>query len=262
MARESAALYKEDVHFQQQFPPYNKVVSLPGITAASPYLSDKVDDSFMALRAAVVQQAGFDFLGTLKEALWNVDRLPEPGQPLQSWHYAGRSFDFDRNLVFGDPPPVEVVREEVGVNTYWRVYLRVPKEFQNGQLGEPLKALPWDFASRRSGDPQTFEQGGRVKATVPAGYYVDLTQIAEDFGWIRIPSERTWRSNYGGLLYWQFDKRESLSWNEAMLQLYTQEQIADFLNGPPPQPTPPPALTDTPVPDRKTATPIPPDLHK
>ena len=233
---------------------------LNGVTAPSPYLSDKVDDSFVAMRQAVVQQIGFDFLGTLKDALWAVDRLPDPGQTKQSWHYAGRAIDFDRNLVFGGPPPVEVVREDIGVNTYWRVYVRVPNELQGGQLGEPLKHLPWDFASRTSGDPQTFEQGGKTKTAVPAGYYVDFTQLAEDYGWMSVPSERTWRSNYSGILYWEYDKREGLSWNDAMLQLYTQDQINGFLKSPTPLPVPPTALPDTPGPTR-TATPIPPDTR-
>jgi len=253
-----APLYKEEVHFEQAAPPYFKLAVLKGVTAPSPYLSDKVDDSFVAMRQAVVEQIGFDFLGTLKEALWAIDRLPDPGQGKQSWHYAGRAIDFDRNLVFGNPPPIEVVREDLGVNTYWRVYVRVPNELQGGQLGEPLKRLPWDFASRTSGDPQTFEQGGKTKATAPAGYYVDFTQLAEDFGWMRVPSERTWRSNYPGILYWEYNKREGLSWNDAMLQLYTQDQVNAFLKGPTPLPIPPTAPPDTPAP-AKSATPIPPD---
>src|SRR5262249_40195519 len=103
-------LFKEEVHYQGQQPPYNRLAILKGIQAPNPYLSDKVDDSFLAMRSAVVQQAGFDFLGNLADALWSTDRLPEPGQVRQSWHYAGRAFDFKKNLVFGDPAPIEVVR--------------------------------------------------------------------------------------------------------------------------------------------------------
>ncbi len=254
-------LYKEEIHYQSQTAPYNKLAILNGINAPKPYLSDKVDDSFLALRAEVVKQAGTDFLGTLKDALWEQDRVPDPGQSRQSWHYAGRAFDFDKNLVFGSPSPVEVVREDVGVNTYWRVYLRVPEELQGGQLGEPLKHVPWDFASRSSGDPQAFEDGGRPKTSVPSGYYVDFTELAANFGWLRIPSERDWRRNYSSLLYWEFDKRETLSWNEAMLQLYSQQEVAAFLNGPTLVPTPVAPPTETPQRGgTRTPTPIPPDV--
>ncbi|MEP7286848.1 MAG: hypothetical protein ABI947_13895 [Chloroflexota bacterium] len=258
-AAQAPPLYKEEIHFESPNPPYNRVAVLAGITAPNAFLSDKVDDSFVALRQDTVKEVGFDFLGKLQDALWGTDRPPEPGQSRQSWHYAGRSIDFDKFLVFGDPvPPVEVVREDVGVNTYWRVYIRVPEELQGGQLGEPLKRLPWDFASRSSGDPQSFENGGRNKAVVPSGYYVDFTQLAEDFGWTRVPAERTWRSVYSSILYWEYDKRDNMSWNDAMLQLYTKDQIESFLSGPAFAPTPRPQPSETAV-VPKTATPIPPD---
>ena len=194
----------------------------------------------------------------MQDALWSRDRLPEPGQSRQSWQYAGRAFSFDRNLVFNNPPPIEVVREDVGVNTFWRVYIRVDEASQGGPLGEPLKQIPWDFASRTSGDPQVFEQGGRLKVTVPTGYYVDFTLLAEDYGWQRIPSERQWRANFPSLLYWEFDRRDNLTWMEAMAELYTQEEIDAFLFGPTPVPTKPPEPTETPVP-RRSPTPVPPD---
>jgi TolB protein len=251
-------LYVENVEGRRDSPPYYQVRALSGVSAATlAALSDRVDDSFVALREAVLRQSGIDFLGALQDALWTLDRLPEPGQPRQSWHYAGRAFSFDRNLVFNLPiPPIEVVREEVGASVMWRVYLRVAETAQSGQLGEPLKRLPWDFASRTAGDPQIFEQGGRTKAAVPAGYYIDLTRLAEDYGWQRVPAGRDWRSNFPSILYWQFERRDGLTWDQAMLELYTQEQIDAFLFGVRLQPT----LTPTnAAPVRRSPTPIPPD---
>ncbi len=252
------ALYTENVEGRRDSPPYYQVRALNGVSAAAlAALSDRVDDSFVALREAVLRQSGIDFLGALQDAIWTLDRLPEPGQPRQSWHYAGRAFAFDRNLVFNLPlPPVEVVREEVGANVVWRVYLRVAETAQSGQLGEPLKRLPWDFASRSAGDPQIFEQGGRLKAAVPIGYYIDLTRLAEDYGWQRVPAGRDWRSNFPSILYWQFERRDGLTWDEAMLELYTQEQIDAFLFGARLQPTATPADA---APLRRSPTPIPPD---
>ncbi len=256
-AAEVKPLYQEKIGVDRPNPPYNMVAKLNGVNAPEPYLCDKVDDSFNALRQAVTQKINTDFLGNLKDAFWGLDRMPDPGQPRQDWHYAGRAFSLDKDLVFGNPAPIEVVREDVGVNTYWRLYIRVPEDLQNGQLGEPLKAVPWDFASRSSGDPQTFEQGGRPKSSVPTGYYVDFTQVAEDYGWMRIPAGRAWRLNYSSILYWDYEKRDGLSWNDAMLQLYDQDKINEFMRGPTQVPTPRPAPTDTPAPPR-TATPIPP----
>jgi TolB protein len=259
-ALEIGPLVEEKVNYEGQTPPYNRLALLSGINAPSPSLSDKVDDSFVGLRIAVNKAVNRDFLGTLRDAYWDLSRLPEPGQVRENWHYAGRAFSLDENLVFGDVPPIEVVREDVGVNTFWRVYIRVPEDLQNGQLGEPLKRLPWDFASRRSGDPQTFEQGGRPKTAVPTGYYVDFTLIAEDYGWSRVPSDRTWRQNYPAIRYWEFNKRDGLTWRDAMLQLYTQDQINAFLSGPAQAPTPFAQPTNTPTSGpTRTPTPIPPD---
>ncbi len=251
-----APLYTENVE-RRSTAPFYQFKNLTGIRAPLALLSDRVDDSFLALRQAVLAQAGYDFLGTLADAVWDFNRLPEPGQSRQNWHYTGRAFAFDRNLVYNNPAPVEIVKEETATGTFWRVYLRVAETAQGGQLGEPLKRLPWDFASRTSGDPIGFEQGGKPKPAVPSGYYIDFTQLAEDYGWQRIASDRIWRQNFSGILYWQFVKHDNLTWNEAMLELFTQPQIDQFLSGPTPVPTLRPTLTDTP--GARTATPLPPD---
>ena len=79
----------------------------------------------------------------------------------------GRAFGINRNLIAGFPARIEMAREDLDVNTYWRVYVRVADEAQNGQLGEPLRRLPWDMLSRDQGDVQAYDQGGRLKSEVP-----------------------------------------------------------------------------------------------
>jgi TolB protein len=105
-------------------------------------------------------------------------------------------------------------------------------------------------------DPQVVESGGRPKTAVPAGYYIDFTALANDFGWERVPALRNWRGYAGGILYWQFERRDGLNWNDAMLELYAQTSIDAFLAGPPPRPTLEPTETRS---APRTATPIPPD---
>jgi TolB protein len=261
-------LYTEEIGYRSQQPPYRRLRDLSGGKAPphSLYLTDSVDDSFAALREATRAKIGLDFLGERVEMLWKIsgaDRyVPDPGQSSQNFHYAGRAFDFDRNLVFSSsseiPSPIEVVREDdPNGSTYWRVYVRVAEPFQNGSLGEPLRRLPWDIASRSSTDPTVVEQGGKPKATVPPGYYMDFTALAETYGWSRVAALRNWRAFAGGLLYWQFERRDGLSWNDAMLELYSQLEVDAYLAGPAPRPVTA-APTDTPRPPR-TATPIPPD---
>lgn len=261
-------LFTEEIGYKSETPPYRR---LRDLSAGKPkpnslLLTDSVDDSFAALRDAARAQLGVDFLGDRVEMLWSIsgaDRyIPDPGLPLQNWHFAGRAFDFDRNLIYTNnpdvPAPVEVVREDdPNGGTLWRVYVRVSDARQNGTLGEPLKRLPWDFASRTSNDPQVVENGGRLKTSVPPGYYVDFTALAEDYGWGRIAALRNWRGYTGGILYWQFERRDALSWNDAMLELYPQASIEAFLSGPVPRATLLPTETRTFI--TRTPTPIPPD---
>ncbi len=46
---------------------------------------------------------------------------------------------------------VEVVREDFGGETYWRVFVRASR--QDGSLGEPLRTRPWTFEARSPGHP-------------------------------------------------------------------------------------------------------------
>lgn len=249
-------LYTENTEGTAAEPPYYKFRQI-GATVSSRLnvLSDRVDDSFNALREAANRKVGYDFLGSLRDALWDGGRLPDAGQPRQNWHYTGRAFSFDGNLVFNEPPPIEVVREDIGVATYWRVYVRVAPSLQNGTRGEPLKRFPWDFAART--DPIGLENGGRLKAIVPAGYYVDFTELAEDYGWFRVASERLWRSNFSSIQYWQYEKRDNLTWEQAMLEIMSRDELQQVLTGPTLVPTPRVQPTDTPPP-RRSPTPIPP----
>lgn len=250
-------LYDEQISNQAANPPYYSLRPI-NVTAPSPLLSDRVDDSFNALRQVVSRTAGVDFLGALEDSFWDAARLPEPGQNRQDWHYTGRAISFDRNLVFNTPSPIEIVREDIGINTFWRVYVRVADSAQNGALGEPLKQIPWDFDSRRT-DAVAFEQGGKLKDRIPSGYYVDFTALAADYGWLRSPAGRNWRSNYSSIFYWEYVKQDGLGWDQAMLEVFTAEQLNAFLTGPTPIPTVPPRPTEEETPrPRRSPTPIPP----
>ncbi len=153
------------------------------------------------------------------------------------------------------------MREDREVNTYWRVYIRVVEQAQNGTLGEPLRAPPWDFTARSSGEVDDYERGGRLKDSIPPGYYIDLTQLATDYGWERVPALRTWQFNFGAIQFWEFMKTDGLSWRDAMLELYNPEDLALFFTEATIVPPPPPLPTGSPSPEVEASpTPIPPDL--
>jgi len=82
-----------------------------------------------------------------------------------------------------------------------------------------------------------------VRTQVPEGYYIDLTQLAADFGWSRVAAGTDWRANSNTINYWAFQKRDGLSWFEGMREIYTEGQLVNFAPTAAPQvnnPTPPP----------------------
>lgn len=200
--------------------------------ANTAYLNAQIVPAFNALRLETVSRLGWDFLAVLESAFWDTQRQPEVGQPRQSWHYTGRAFSFERDFAFQDRevPRVVVVREDRELGVYWRVFVRVAEQAQNGGLGEPLRDVPWDLLSRTTGDPEAFEQGGQLASSVPGGYYVDFTRLAADYEFYPVSSDVTWRANVSGLLFWQFVKTDDISWRDAMQQLYTPSQVQGFLN--------------------------------
>jgi|GEM_PF-126953 len=228
-----------DPLFVEQVQTYNEAApirlqSLPDVQAPSAYLSDQVNDSFNALREQVLQSSGIDVLGTLDDAWWNLERLPQPGEERRNWHMTGRAFSITRNAILGFPAPIEIVREDSDTETLWRVYVRVSDQAQSGQLGEPLRKMPWDFTSRSLGDVQAYNQGGRLRAEVPKGYYIDLTQLATDYGWDRRSASTDWRANNNATNYWLFYKPERLDWLTAMLEVHTEGELINFMPTPAP----------------------------
>jgi hypothetical protein len=221
-----------DLYIEQSSPSTDdvayKLSPLNNVDAPNPVLSDAVNDSFNALRERVLEVSGRDFLGELDDTFWVIDQLPQPGEDRRDWHKTGRAFSITRNSILGYPPIIEIVREDRGVGTYWRVYLRVADEAQSGQLGKPLKRMPWDLLSRSSGDVEAYNQGGRLKTEMPSGYYIDLTQLALDYGWEWTPAGNDWRANANTINYWMFRKTDGLDWYHAMLEIYTVSQLGGF----------------------------------
>ncbi len=222
------ALFIEQEQRSAGDPPY-QLNSLINVDAPIPALSDRVNDSFNALRERANQAAGWDVLGQIEDAFWEIDRLPQPGEERRNWLMTGRGFAINRNAIVGFPSPIEIVREDIDINTQWRIYVRVVDEAQIGQLGEPLRRMPWDFLSRSSGDIDAYNQGGRLRAQMPSGYYIDLTQLAADYGWERVPAANDWRANFNSINYWLFQKRDGLQWYDAMRELYTEGQLGGFV---------------------------------
>ncbi len=219
-----------------------RLVDLPGINAPNPSLSDAVDEPFLALREKVAASAGWDFLANLDNAFVGLNDPLPPGFAYNDWLYTGRAFAISEAAVRSGW--VEVVREDIGAQTYWRVFVRASK--QDGSLGEPLRTHPWDFTARYTGDPSAYDLGGAARKSIPGGFYLDFTQMAADFGFVRVPALPNWRTFYPGARFNEFVLTDGLDWESAMLQLYP----ASAIQTPTPYrtPTATPTITPSPTP--------------
>ncbi len=189
------ALIKSQTRFDTPIP--NKrasVVQLNNVKAPHPFLHDAVDEAFIALRQRVITETGWDSLASLADAYEPLTSTLDPGKG-EDWLYTGRAFSL--NPLTLNVGWMQVIREEINGQTYWRVYLRALA--QDGSQGEPLPGLPWDLNARYNLDPQSYDQGGVLMQSIPAGYWVDFTNLANQYGWQRIAAQNNWRTYFTGM---------------------------------------------------------------
>ena len=216
-------LYLELVQPTPTADPRYRLIALPKMGARRQhYLSDRVNESFNALRERVVEEAGWDYLGEPASTTRPMTYTPPSGHSRMSWHLCGRAFGLDQDPYESDDPQVELIRQDVGNVTYWRVYLRASK--QDGSMGEPLHEAPWDLNARQEGG-RSMVEGGAPRARIPPGYYVDFTTLASSYGWERVPSLWRWRYFWADIRWWEFQKTDGLSWWACMLEIFEPKRI-------------------------------------
>jgi TolB protein len=190
------------------------LIELEGVQAPYPNLHDLADEAFDALRERVRLEVGWDALASLENAFVPITTSLDPGFS-EDWLYTGRAFAI--NSLMTNAGWMVAVREDFGAQTYWRLYLRA--QLQDGSLGEPLRDTPWDLSARYNLDPKVYEQGGTY-SDIPEGYWVDITSLAIQYGWERVPALPNWRTFYRGARFTEFALTGGLDWYSAMLQLY------------------------------------------
>jgi TolB protein len=218
------------------------LVDLEGVQAPYPQLQDLADEAFKALRERVQREAGWDALASLENAFVPITSSLDPGFG-EDWLYTGRAFAI--NSLMTNAGWMVAVREDFGSQTYWRLYLRA--QLQDGSLGVPLHDQPWDLRARYNLDPQVYEQGGQY-GEVPPGYWVDVTSLAAQYGWERVPALPNWRTFYRGARFTEFALIDGLDWYSAMLQLYPPDVLVTPTKLLPPTLTPTRTPTNTPTP--------------
>jgi len=203
-------------------PPYTLVPLLNVDSDGGEFLSDRVNESFNALRQRVIEEAGWDYLAKLSSAWLPITYTPPSGHSRMTWYVCGRAIGLDREPYEENRPQIELMREDVGNVTYWRVFIRAAE--QDGSMGEPLRGAVWDLNARQQ-DGRAMVEGGEPKPRIPSGYYVDFTTLASDYGWERVPSLWRWRYFWPDIRWWRFRKTDDLTWWECMLEVFEPEKI-------------------------------------
>lgn len=204
-----------------------KLIPLKDVYLAPSYgqMSDRVSGSFLALRSRTKAEAGWDFLSVLSDMTRQLTGECGEGCEVLSWHKAGRAADTRMSVNSAGVPLMEIVREDQLGGTYWRIFLRAAR--QDGTLGEPLTEPPWDWTydARWKAAPG---QGGTEKA-IPAGYYIDFTELAREYGWNRISSfddqDLSWKENITAMEFWHYQKTDGLTWYPALRELYPDQAL-------------------------------------
>jgi TolB protein len=204
-----AELYAEEIGPPPDNGARYRLVRIP-VDAPGPFLSDRVDGAFTALRSRVIAETGRDYLNLFGD-LWRMMGAPSrPGQNPRSWHKTGRAFDINQGLLNRD---AIVVFEMVDGETFFHLYFRT--ERQDGTQGEPLHTPPWVF-DRTGGGPMDM---------IPPGYWMDFTATAAEYGWHPIEALSRWRTYAADREWWHYEKRDGLSWFQAMTEIYPREQV-------------------------------------
>lgn len=224
------------------------VVPIDDVQAPYPQLHDLVDESYNALRNRIILETSWDALASLENAFVPLTTNLEPGLE-EDWLYTGRAFAI--NSLMANAGWLVTLREDIGAQTYWRVYIRCG--IQDGSLGEPIHNAPWNLSARYELDPRTYEQGGEY-APVPSGYWVDVTSLAAAYNWERLPALPNWRTYYNGARFTEFALTNGLNWYSAMQELYPVDALVTPTRVLAPTLTPTPTFTSTPTP-RPTRTP-------
>jgi len=179
-----------------------------------PVMAVAVKASFDALRQDVIAASGYDFLGQLSEASRAVE-FRNGTSSFTSWHKAGRAFDTRWDYQVNGQQILYIAPEWRVGRLFWRLYLRAAR--QDGSMGEPLAVPVFDVPNRSVRPP-------------PSGYFVDFTALAAAHGWSRIAAQERetfdWRVQPLALEYWHFERRDGLTWYQAMSLVHEERTLA------------------------------------
>lgn len=215
-----------------------QVVQVPSILASFSgqpvQVSELIAPSLAAWQQDLLAASGWDLLHVTLGSWRSIDRVRKKEMyqydyGYLSWHKAGRALDLPLEYKVDGVDQMVLAREDLGDNTYWRMYLRTA--VQNGTQGEPLKQNPWRYWWHivPEEEPEAYAAGGR-RLPIPGGYFVDVTALGKRHGWERIAAytlegDYHWHTDSNGVEYWHYERTDDLVWWEAMSQVYPPETL-------------------------------------
>jgi hypothetical protein len=219
-----------------------QVVEVPSILASfteQPIrVSELVSPSLVAWQQDVLTASGWDFMHMTLGSWRSIDQVRkkemyEYDYGYLSWHKTGRALDLALEYKVDGVNQMILVRDDLGQNVYWRMYLRAAK--QDGTQGQPLNENPWLYWWHivPDAEPEAYAAGGK-RLPIPAGYYVDVTAIAKRHGWERIAAyaiegDYHWSTDSNATEYWHYERADGLVWWDAMRQLYPPETMQEYV---------------------------------
>ncbi len=212
------------------------LVRIEDIDVSGPRINAALLSDFDALRAEIRAGTGHDFLGTLSD-MWRPIGFDSSRSAFYSWHKTGRAFDtFMSFSGVGGGDGMVLVREGGG-RPVWRMYLWAA--VQDGSVGEPIREPGWRFSTSGWDEASELREGGSRALRVPGGYWADFTAAAARYGWHRIPAINRpgfdWRESFSAIEFWHYERRDGLSWNEAIAEIYEPEEIREAMREAPPR---------------------------
>jgi len=165
------------------------------ISAPTPLMHLDAAVQFGKMRNEVAVAAGFDFFGKCGDVFRPAGYVSKKdGVANRSFHKTGRAVDYDQTS-----KALVIVSEPLGGKQYFRTYLKCADQYGSMGVKRTLKDI----------------RGQSVTAFV-----IDLTAIAEKYGFNRIPAWNGWRANYNRREFWHYQYNpQNLTWDDAMLQL-------------------------------------------
>ena len=148
-----------------------------------------------------------------------LQKMTKAGTSRYSFHYCGRAVDINQALGGGKGQKYFIAKETDAQDTYWRIYCKT--ELQDGTQGVKFT----------KGQVKYYVFQGNKEVDIPAGYYIDLTEIIESKGTFeRIKAQSQWEQNYNKTEWWHFQykvDKQATFLDEMELIGYSEKQLRE-----------------------------------